>query len=135
MEKWTKLSVPLLRNFFSSLKFGFSWGKFWPLRTLWHNLHRFLDTLECRIENKNNNYLGKTVLKISSQKSIRRTSFVSRLCLKLWSFHGFIFIFLFFIICTFSKRSFVDSKTIFVTNLRQYFQNSFPYTIAFCFLL
>ena len=36
------------------LKFGLSWGKFWPLRTLGSNLHIFQDNFEFRVKNKNN---------------------------------------------------------------------------------
>ena len=35
------------------LKFWFTWDKFWPLRTLWRNLHMFLDILEFWLENQN----------------------------------------------------------------------------------
>ena len=33
-------------------KFGCPWGKFWPLRTLWRNLHMVLDILELTKEEK-----------------------------------------------------------------------------------
>ena len=56
------------------LKFGFPWGRFWPLPTLWCNLHMFLDILEVRIEN-NKKGLGKTVLKMWSQEFTKKNWF------------------------------------------------------------
>ena len=40
----------LLKKLF--VKFGLSWCKFWPLRTLGHNIHIFQDNFEFRVENK-----------------------------------------------------------------------------------
>ena len=57
------------------VKLGLSWGKFWLLRTLGRNLHIFQDNFEFRVENKKK-CLGKTVLKMWSQKFTRRNSFV-----------------------------------------------------------
>ena len=34
--------------------FGFSWGNFWPLRTLWRNLNMFLYILESLLEEEKN---------------------------------------------------------------------------------
>ena len=48
------------------------WGKFWPLRSLWRNLHIFLDILDFREENKTKMLIGKTVLKIGSQVGEQR---------------------------------------------------------------
>ena len=59
-------------------KFGLSLGKFWPLRTLWRNLHMFLDILEFKVENKKNS-LGKTFLELWSLTFTRKTNFIPRI--------------------------------------------------------
>ena len=51
METWLKLYVKLLRKN-KLVKFGLSWGTFWPLRTLGRNLRIFLDNLKFRVENE-----------------------------------------------------------------------------------
>ena len=73
-DLWLKLYVKLLQKK-KFLKFGLSWGKFWPLRTLGSNLHIFLDNFEFRVKNKPKMF-RKNCLKMLSQKFTRRSSFV-----------------------------------------------------------
>ena len=49
-----RLQTQTLHSWSSTKRQNPPWGKFWPLRTLWHNLHMFLDYLEFREENKTN---------------------------------------------------------------------------------
>ena len=65
---------------FVYLKFGLLWRKFWPLRTLWHNLHKFLDIIEFRIETKK--CLIKAVLKMSSQNCCQKAYQFTQLLLE-----------------------------------------------------
>ena len=57
------------------LEIGTSRGEIWPLRTLGHILHMFLDILELGKGNKKNS-LGKTFVKILSHKFTKKTCFV-----------------------------------------------------------
>ena len=63
--------VTLIFFFFN---FELLWVNFWPLRTLRRNLHIFLDILEPK-EKKEEKCLGKTVLKMWSQKSTKLVFF------------------------------------------------------------
>ena len=56
VEKWSKLSIKLLREKLF-LEFKLSWGKFWPLHTLWRHLLLFLDFF--RVENQKKNVYRK----------------------------------------------------------------------------
>ena len=94
--------------------FGLSWGKFWPLRTLGRKLHMFLNILECRVENKNN-CLGKTGLKMWSQKFTRRVVLSPESAKDFKCFHVFLFL-NFLVFALFSKCSFVDTQDIFSLN-------------------
>ena len=64
--KW-KAKIHFENPDWKCLKLWFPWGECYPLRTLWHNLHMFLDILEFSVGNKQKNCVGKTVLRILSQ--------------------------------------------------------------------
>ena len=103
-------------------------------RTLWRNVHMFLDLLEFRIENKKS-FLGKTVLKMLSQKFLNRTSFVPTIQDKK-RFYVLVLFLVDFSFCTFFKSSFVDTKNLFAHKSETTFQNSFPlhFFIVFLFI-
>ena len=82
MAKWPNWTVKSLRTKLFK-KFGLQGDKFWPLR----NLHMFLDIIEHKIEN--NFSLGKTVLQMGYQKSIRSTGFVPIIRQRLWTLSHF----------------------------------------------
>ena len=76
------------------------------------------------------NCLGKTVLKMWSQKSTSRTSLVPRIRPRFWTL--LCFFCLFFL--HFFLKVVLWTHRLFFTNLRPHFENSFPSTFYFLLL-